>query len=370
MNTSYYNTGFTGCSAHPGAPRQEQSRGNYHQVTPQSIPATERMTTSAFEANTSGSRTHPVCDFDQDGEDFDWPELNECNEVIDNIEDDDEDAQTRGVIGHIINTFYREENHLQPSWTQHQLLSALVDSGRIFDPRELTNSEWLQVVGNGSILFDLVSDDARIDIIRRARAVVNALDYSGETHVTLLDGHGRVVYQILAELHSRGLDVNEYTFTLYDLDEDVDAWHRIFMPQSVRSICDDMLCSGRDRLRSPDQLPGVVYLNFCGIGNCVHQTEDMIRTLVGRQSRPVLVSYSTRGMSQERMTPFRYFHQMTVGMMERPRNGIRTEFISEHGTGANHFCTFGFFRADELSPFEYDPDYEPEEDGSAMECEH
>lgn len=370
MFTSYHNTGITDCSALPGAARQEQSRGNYLQVTPQSIPANMRMTTSAAAANTSGSSTHPS--FSDSNEDSDWPELDECIGVLDRIEaenmDNDEDAPTRGIIGHIIRSYPREGNRLQPSWMQHQLLTELVDSGRVFDPRDMTNLEWLEVFGSGSILFDIVSFEAGTDIATRACAVVNALDYSGETHVTLLDGHGRVVYQILAELKFRGLNVNDYTFTLYDLDKDVDAWHKIFMPKSVQSICDDMLCSGRDRLRSPDQLAGVVYLNFCGIGDCVHQTEDMIRAIVCRQSRPVLVSYSTRGMSQERITPFLYFHRMTLAMQARPRDGICSQFISEHGAGANYFCTFGFYRADELSPFEYDPDYEPEE-GGAMECD-
>jgi hypothetical protein len=70
-------------------------------------------------------------------------------------------------------------------------------------------------------------------------------------------------------------------------------------------------------------------------------------------------------MSNERETPLRYFHRITLAMQARPRDGISSQFISEHGAGANYFCTFGFFRADELSPFEYDPDYEPEE-GSMM----
>lgn len=369
-----YNSGTTDCTASPEATRQVQSTvGNTAKVITQSIPAFQRMTPSASSANTFGSSAHPSCSESQCDQDSDWPELNECIEVLNGIEadntDNDEDAPTRGIIGHIINSYPRKGNHLQPSWTQHQLLTELVDSGRVFDPRDMTNLEWLEVIGTGSILFDIVSPEAIADIVTRAKAIVNALDYFDETHVTLLDGHGRVVYQILAELHARGLNVNDYTFTLYDLDADVDAWHKIFMPKSVKSICDDMLCSGRDRLRSPDQLAGVVYLNFCGIGNCVHQTEDMIRALVSKQSRPVLVSYSTRGMSTERETPFSYFYRMTLAMQARPRNGISSQFISEHGAGANYFCTYGFYRADELSPFDYDPDYKPPEEGCMMDSD-
>ncbi len=342
------------------------------------------MTTSAFTANPSGSRAHPgdymddECEWDEE-EEVQWEELADCFRVLEELKatfGKDEDAINRGILGHIINEYPRAGNRLQPSGTQHQLVRELVESGKIYILRNLTNSEWLNIVGDGSILFSLATSEARKDIEYRACAVVNALCNSGETNVTLMDGHGRVVYQIMAEMRARGCSdevLDRYTFTLYDLDEDVHAWHDIFMPSGVTAVHDDILCSAENTLRDPDELPGVVYLNFCGIGECVEQTRDMVSALVRTHRRHVLVSYSIRGVSQERPTALRHFHLQTCRMTTRPEKGMYAQFISEHGRGAARFVTYGFCHMLAL-PFDYpddenDSDYDPEEDDECgCEC--
>jgi len=316
------------------------------------------MTTSAFSANPSGSRAHP-----NDDEEDQWEDLNYCLSVLGELEatcSGDDDAITRGMLTHIINEYPRSGNHLQPSENQHLLLSELVDTGRIYNPHSLTNSEWLEIVGDGSMLFDMVTPDAHADIVERASAVVNTLINTNESHVTLMDGHGRVVYQILADLKERGCNVDEFTFWIYDLDYDVNAWHEIFLPSSVESFHDDIFCSGENTLRAPEELPGVVYLNFCGIGGCVEQTIDMVSCLVRQRMRPVMVSYSTRGMSQDRVTGLRDFHNKTCKMTRRAKNKMCAQFISEHGRGSAHFVTYGFYY-ESFNPYN-DPSQEDYED--------
>ncbi len=383
MTTSAFPANSSGSRAHNPA-------GTSVKDTTQFIPANERMTTSALAANSSGSRAHPgyyvesdeECEWDENvsfGEEPEWEQLADCLRVLEELEatfGEDEDAVNRGILGHIINEYPRAGNRLQPSETQHQLVRELVESGRIYTLRNLTNSEWLDIIGDGSILFSLVTPEAREDIEYRACAVVNALCNSGETNVTLMDGHGRIVYQIMAEMRARGCsdeDLDRYTFTLYDLDEDVHAWHDTFMPSGVTAVHDDILCSDVNTLRDPDELPGVVYLNFCGIGDCVEQTRDMVSALVRTHRRHVLVSYSIRGVSRERITGLRDFHRQTHRMTTRPNRGMCSQFISEHGRGAARFVTYGFCHM--LSPsFDNpdtlddsdDPDYDPEED---EECE-
>lgn len=339
---------------------------NFPQVANTSIPANQRMTHEAYDACPSGSS---IQNQDCSESECEWEELAECETLLAGLQDEypaDSDAVMRGLLEHIIHTYTREDgNHLQPSETQHQLVTHFVEEGIIYEPFNLSNSEWLDIMGDGSMLFSIVSDETREDIECRASAVVNALINTEQTHVTLLDGHGRVVYQILAELHNRGFGVDDYTFTLYDLDGDVHEWHRVFMPSSVTSYHDDIMCSGRNRLRSLADLPGVVYLNFCGIADCVEQTRDMIHAITNA-GRCIMVSYSTRGMSRERNTAFRSFHKMVLSMQHARKNRPVAQFISEHGQGSNCFCTYAFSHFTD-NPFdcpddEEDLDYVDEEE--------
>jgi hypothetical protein len=156
---------------------------------------------------------------------------------------------------------------------------------------------------------------------------------TGERIVTLMDGHGRIIYNILRELQRRGRNVDEYEFDIYDLDDNVNAWHARFLPAST-SVHAVNIFRSRTRLR------GLVYLNFCGIGSFVDETRRVMESLVGR-GQHVFISFSQRGASPRGDTPLSALILDTTRMMTSPVKGISAQQVSRHDL----FFTYKYYRA-------------------------
>jgi len=92
------------------------------------------------------------------------------------------------LIGHIMRSFTNQSNSLQPNLFQANLLDFWVQVGIILNPGEMTNSQWLDFVGNGEFLYSVTSTaDIVEDHITRARAIVEELFETEQHHVTLMD---------------------------------------------------------------------------------------------------------------------------------------------------------------------------------------
>ena len=246
---------------------------------------------------------------------------------------DDAIVRTRHMIDYIIRDNPRGENPLQPSQNAQLLLRAFVMDGRIENPGDMTNSQWLNLMDNGDLLYHNIEERTRPDQIERANAIVDSLIQSGERVVTLMDGHGRIIYYILRELQRRNRNVDDYEFDIYDLDDDVNAWHARFLPVST-SVHAVNIFRSRTRLR------GLVYLNFCGIGSFVDDTRQVMERLVGR-GQHVFISFSQRGASPRGDTPLSAFIRDTTRMMTSPVNGISAQQVSRHDL----FFTYKYYRA-------------------------
>lgn len=242
-------------------------------------------------------------------------------------------VRARHMIDYIIRDNPRPENPLQPSQNAQLLLRAFVADGRIANPGDMTNSQWLSLLGNGDSLYHNVEDRTRPDQIERARSIADSLIRSGQRVVTLMDGHGRMVYNILCQLRARGENVDDYEFDIYDLDDDVNAWHARFLPASTSVHAVNIF-----RSRTP--LRGIVYLNFCGIGSFVDETRRVMERLVG-QGQHVFISFSQRGASPRGDTPLSAFIADTARMMNGPVNGISAQQVSRHDL----FFTYRYWRA-------------------------
>lgn len=252
----------------------------------------------------------------------------------------DTNSVLRELVKYIIGTYKSKTNQLQPTENQYLLLQCVTKKYCMINLHGLSNREWLDIINDDDILMSIVEQDTKADLKNRANAIVNALINSGEKHVTLLDGHGRMVYQILCELSNRISDVNEYTFTLYDLDSSITDWHNIFLPSSVESIWDNILYTCENKLR---EIKGVLYLNYCGIGSFCNPTLDMINKFAAKRS-PIMVSYSLRGMSSQRKTDFWYFQKSANNKTKKPdKNGLCSELVSAHGKGSNKFLTYVWY---------------------------
>lgn len=241
---------------------------------------------------------------------------------------------SRRLINFIINDNIREGNALQPSQHSHMLLRHFVNSGQIVNPGNMSNSEWMNLMGNGRSLFRSVLNSTREDQFLRARSIAQTLIETGENTVSLMDGHGRIIYLILWHLRNQGMNIDDYRFQIFDLDHDVNAWHARFLPTSVTVLPQDIFA---DRA----ELQGVVYFNFCGIGDFVGQTRGAIRRLV-RQGRVVYLSFSRRGINPQGETSLARFYRRIIRRTIRPVDGMSAEFVSSHGT----FPTYKFFQSE------------------------
>jgi hypothetical protein len=240
---------------------------------------------------------------------------------------------SRRLINFIINDNLRDGNSLQPSEHSHMLLRHFVNSGQIINPRSLSNSEWMNLMGDGNGLFRNVLGSTREDQFLRARSIAQTLIETGNRTVSLMDGHGRIIYLILWHLRNQGVNIDDYRFQIFDLDNDVNAWHARFLPTSVTVLPQDIFANRAE-------LQGVVYFNFCGIGDFVSQTRRTITDLVG-QGRSVYLSFSRRGINHEGDTPLACFYRRIIRSLSHPVGEMRGKFVSSHGT----FPTYKFFKS-------------------------
>lgn len=147
-----------------------------------------------------------------------------------------------------------------PSRNAQLLLRHLILNGIIQDLHQLTNSQWMEIIGDGSILYETCGvSNLYEDHVQRAKELVNSLVMTGSNVLALMDGHGRIIWQVLIELKTRGLNINAYRFQIYDIDDDVNAWHYRFLPASCEIIPEDILIQSN--------YPQVVYFNFCGLSH-------------------------------------------------------------------------------------------------------
>ena len=142
----------------------------------------------------------------------------------------------------------------------------------------MTNRQWVTALGDGTCLFKVTGKDQIIDQKTRAMEIVQRLLATNAHNITLMDGHGRMVYLIMAMLAAVGQNVDMYHFTIYETDKATHDWHDVFMPQNVTKINETIMpfvfrtnlgfCSTDSTLtREWDETfpVGVVYFNFCGL---------------------------------------------------------------------------------------------------------
>jgi hypothetical protein len=133
--------------------------------------------------------------------------------------------------------------------------------------------------------------------------------------IVLLDGHGRLVYHILAALKARGLNVDDYQLVLYEIDNDCHFWHKAFMPTGVTLEFSDIIYrSSKDGKggkgtakdakdakvrRFIDKSTAALYLNLCSLGridvdDILIQIRDSVKSGIY-----VMLGFSNRGIGSE-----------------------------------------------------------------------
>ena len=187
-------------------------------------------------------------------------------------------------------------NRFQPNLFQVRALRASLAAVEVSHPpltpfsyNALSNREWLIALGPTPFLYWGLESVVLRDEEARALAIVEELSRTGQRHVTMMDGHGRMLHQILLCIRQRWPTIlDQFTFTVVDLDRRVHAWHELFFPRTVQNVCANLF-------DVPDRLTGLVYFNFCSIGESAERLIASIQRLT-ENGQSVMLSYTTRAV--------------------------------------------------------------------------
>jgi len=186
-------------------------------------------------------------------------------------------------------------NRFQPSQLQVDRLRIEIETGLLPRFNTLTNTQWLEAnegrgQGTDNPLFDGLRIDEIEDQVLRANSIAAEMVRTNDYRVTILDGHGRIIFLILRALRELNPEmVDRARFTIIDITRSVDQWHRLFLPASTTCYEDDFF-------GDITRLTGIVYVNFCSIGPFASAFVRTIREL-SQRGQTVFVSYSTRGIT-------------------------------------------------------------------------
>jgi len=298
----------------------------------------------------------------------------------------DSHAVTREMFQFIIKEFLDENNPLIPSKLAQYILKYFIDNHTkdfIIDPSKCTNSEWLELMGGGDILWGAFSArnecDAREDQKIRANAIADSLIETNSKNLVLLDGHGRIFYEILSSLKVKDTqNFNDYTFDIYEIDPNAHAWHLYFFPKSVTSYGQNIFHAVKKFTITPTihQFTGlgVLYLNFCAFGEFLELSEKAIEYLTKRKIH-VFVGFSVRNIkSIVRLTNRNIFFSRSMKNKLRYADAV---LISKR----KDYCTFKYSektynqepkrsrRSEEQEPSEEDGRKEPKRSRRSEEQE-
>jgi len=207
---------------------------------------------------------------------------------------------TRNMIKFIINTYHRSDDLtcLMPSERASYILREFNTIDGFINPSILTNTNWMRLMGDGKILWGVVTANGLYDIKRldqqtRARAIVDTLIKLNLKHICLMDGHGRMIYEIFSALQEKSKNIDAYRIDVYDSDGDVYEWHKLFFPENVFSFHKNIFESVTEDFK------GILYMNFCNLSNNknIQDTVSVIDTLTNRGLN-VFVGLSRRNIGK------------------------------------------------------------------------
>lgn len=164
-------------------------------------------------------------------------------------------------------------NSFQPTQAECELLSQSATGVRF---SRLGLAEWLEHPEVAHYLFAEIPADVIEDQLARALTIVQRIIEQEHRNLFLLDGHGRIVFLILAGLiHSAGSSLSEFRIYVFDMDPIVHKWHCIFFPIcNVTSIQYDILKGAMEHRLSR----ALVYLNFCSVSAQVEEVQRFMQT--------------------------------------------------------------------------------------------
>lgn len=194
---------------------------------------------------------------------------------------------------------FREKNRLMPSKKQIQLLE---DSSR--NLKSCSSQElWYHFMKpHYELMFEAFDKKQRKKAIKdqevRANDIYMKMKKNNQKHLITMDGHGRFIMSFMNCLSEKKENLNEWKFTVVDIDEDVDKWHKLFFPKSFKCKNCDIFTYLEELKRKTKYF---IYMNFCSIPSGLK--EKCYELLTAQKFKDsVIVSFSTRSRCKEDYT--------------------------------------------------------------------
>ena len=194
---------------------------------------------------------------------------------------------------------YREKNRLMPSKKQIQILE---DSSR--NLKSCSSQElWYHFMKpHYELMFDAFDKKQRKKAMKdqdvRANDIYIKMKQKNQKHLITMDGHGRFIMTFMKCLSEKKENLNEWKFTVIDIDEDVDKWHKLFFPKSfICKKCDIFTYLQEFKKKNIY----FIYMNFCSILSGLKEKCYQVLTAQNFKDS-VIVSFSTRNRCKEDYT--------------------------------------------------------------------
>ena len=221
-------------------------------------------------------------------------------------------TKKRLMIRWILENMANPDNALMPAECQYVVLHELMST---MGWGEMSNSDWLTLMGDGSILFDSLTNSESImkDQMTRAREIVQKMIRDNIRSIRTMDGHGRFVYSFLKAIAECGENVDDWEIDLVDMDQGVNGWHRWFMPEGV--LVEDGNIINIEQVFLDQTL---VYFNFCGIGGQEEELKSAIKEIIN-EGKSVFISWSHRGGTTSWESPVYRFARWIKKMAKKDK---------------------------------------------------
>lgn len=192
--------------------------------------------------------------------------------------------------------YYQEnqpkENRFMPCKLQCESLKKVLLNLNIKMP-----SNWYEFIDlwdYNNILYTITDNPlVMIDQQIRANKIIDKMQLQPTTNkqikITLMDGHGRMVLELLKVLQKKKYNLNNVYIRIIDIDPYVNQWHELCFPTKFTEVV-------HSDIYNEQNIYDLFYMNFCGLQNSNNKLIQFLKTQQENNNlSKVIVSFSIRG---------------------------------------------------------------------------
>jgi len=194
------------------------------------------------------------------------------------------------LFSSLFDSRFRESNPLQPKFVPRAICPAA---------KTQTNADFLAIMWPYThCLLSLLGTEKHQKVIDQKFRADALAQFCGPniTTVYLMDGHGAFTLLFLSAVQMMygAPRLNELNIIIVDINRTVNDYHnKFFQTRSGR-----IQCRVQDITNCPKGPGNLIYMNFCGITNALHEVKNFVKAC--HPTQPLLISFSIARMKEGR----------------------------------------------------------------------